>query len=294
MSLTRRRLALLLSLTPGIGSKSLVRILARMDLLGLEPRDLLELSEASLIEEFGLKPKTAAALKAKLPGLEDTANEIESRLEAHDVQLVTAADAVFPERLEAFGSNLPSALFLYGNVKLLRNRTFGVLSSRHTSPAGLHLIEKLAEAGVLDGETLVGGHDRAEYQRASVVPLRWGAPRILCLDRGLFQALGENLSEEPFRAARLWRYKFDPSTDLAISPCNPEMGFVGLNNQVRDRLIAALSDRLDCIELSPGGNMERLAHQAIRAGRKVRISDRSIGYREMHRAGAVILEEDAG
>lgn len=288
--MTRRRLSMLLSMTPGIGGKSLVRILARLDLLGVSSDEFMGLSSASWKEEFGLSGKAAMALEGQRERLEEATKQIEERLEIHNVALVTAADASYPERLEAFSSDPPSSLFLYGNAKLLRNKTFCVLSSRHTSPAGLNQIEQLAEAGVLAGETLVGGHDRPEYQRASVVPLRWGAPRILCLDRGLFQALGESLSDEPFRAARLWRYKFDPTTDLAISPCQPEMGFKGLNNQVRDRLIAGLSDRVDLVEVAPGGNMERVGRQAITAGRAVRISDRSIGYRELERAGAGRIE----
>ena len=286
MSPSRRRLALLLSLTPGIGGKSLVRILARLDLLGIGPEEFVRLSAASLVEEFGLKPKAAEALAGRLPQLESYTEEVEKRLDEHGVTLVTAADASYPERLEAFDSNPPPALFHYGNAKLLRTKTFCVLSSRRTSIAGLGQIEKLAEAGVLEGETLICGHDRPEFQRAAVVPLRWGAPRVICLDRGLFQALGEDLSQEPFRAARLWRYKFDPSTDLAISPCRPETGFVGLNNQVRDRLIASLSDRLDFVEVNLGGNMEKLARQGLKAGRKVRVSDRSVGYRELMSVGA--------
>jgi predicted Rossmann fold nucleotide-binding protein DprA/Smf involved in DNA uptake len=287
---SRRRLGLILSLAPGVGGKSLVRILARLDLLGLSPDEFLKLSEASLIEEFGLRPASAAALAARLPGLQEACREVEERLDALGVTLVTAADASYPERLESFSSKSPPALFLYGNARLLRNRTFCVLSSRRTSLAGLDQIEALAESGVLAGETLVAGHDRPEYQRAAVVPLRWGSPRIVCLDRGLFQALGEDLSREPFRAARLWRYKFDPETDLAISPCQPAQGFVGVNNQVRDLLIAALSDRLDFVEAAPGGNMERLARLALQAGRTVRISDRSDNYRELREAGAQVVE----
>ena len=290
MSASRRRLALLLSLTPGVGGKSLVRILARMDLLGIQPNEFLGLSEASLVEEFGLRPKTAAAISGGLSELTKRSEEIERRLDEHGVTLVTAADASYPERLEEFDADPPPALFLHGNVKLLRNKTFCVMSSRRTSVAGLSQIEKLAEEGVLAGETLISGHDRPEYQRAAVVPLRWGAPRVICLDRGLFQALGENLSEEPFRAARLWRYKFDPSTDLAISPCRPETGFVGVNNQVRDRLVASLSERLDFVEINPGGNMEKLARQALRAGRAVRISDRSVAHRDLVHSGAETLE----
>ena len=115
------------------------------------------------------------------------------------------------------------------------------------------------------------GHDRPEYQRSAVVPLRWGAPRILCLDRGLFQVLGDDLKNEAFRAARLWRYEFDPSTDLVISPFRPESGFIGVNNQVRDRLVASLSHRLTFVNVRPDGNMEKLARTAEKAGRQVTV-----------------------
>ncbi|MCB8932612.1 MAG: hypothetical protein H6534_04135 [Chthonomonadaceae bacterium] len=133
-------------------------------------------------------------------------------------------------------------------------------------------MEERVEKGVLDAEVLVSGHDRPEYQRAAVVPLRWGSPRVLCLDRGLFQALGEDLREEPFRAARLWRYQFDPGTDLVVSPFRPEAHYVGVNNQVRDRLVACLSDRLELVHANAGGNMERNAKLALRAGRTVRVA----------------------
>ncbi len=82
------------------------------------------------------------------------------------------------------------------------------------------------------------GHDRPEYQRSAVVPLRWGSPRLLCLDRGLFRVLGEDLRSEAFRAARLWRYEFDASTDLVVSPFRPDSEFIGVNNKVRDRLVS--------------------------------------------------------
>ncbi len=290
MAMSRRRLTLLLALTPGIGGKSLVRVLARLDLAGMAPETFLGLAVDAYREEFGLNAKAAQALAEGREGLRKQVEEVEARLEALGVVLLTAADASYPERLEAFDVDPPPALFAYGNVKLLRNPTFTVLSSRKTSPAGLNQIEQLAESGVLAGQTLVAGHDRPEYQRAAVVPLRWGAPRIVCLDRGLFRALGEDLNQEPFRAARLWRYQFDPLTDLALSPCRPELGFAGLNNQVRDRLIASLSDRLEFVEVTPDGNMEKLARQALKVGRTVRVSDRSIGYRALVEAGAERLE----
>jgi len=268
MSLPRRRLSLLLALTPGIGGKSVARILQRNDLMGRSPEEFLRFAPEVYREEYKITAKAARALAERRQSLADI-EAMEKRLDALGVSLVTADDVHYPRKLEAMDPDPPGVLFLYGNQKLLSAKTFCVLSSRNTPPSGLETIERLAEEGVLRGEVLVSGHDRPEYQRSAVVPLRWGAPRILVLDRGLFDALGENLREEPFRAARLWRYQFDPGTDLVVSPFRPESRFIGVNNQVRDRLVAGLSDRLDFVHVAEGGMMEKLADRARRSGRQV-------------------------
>lgn len=272
MSLSRRDLALMLAMTPGVGGKTLTRILTRNDLHDRSPDEFLKLPSEALVEEYRLKQPIAEGIAG---GKEMRAQikPLRERLERLGVTLVTAADAHYPEQVEQMDSDPPGVLFLYGNTNLLAGKTFSVLSSRHTSRTGLERIERLTEEGVLAGEVLVSGHDTPEYQRSAVVPLRWGAPRVLCLDRGLFRALGPELREEPFRAARLWRFQFDPSTDLVVSPFRPEAGFVGINNRVRDRLVACLSRRIDFVEVSPGGNMDRLAKLAQRAGRPVRLGD---------------------
>lgn len=287
--MTTKRLALLLALTPGVGGKTLRKVLARMETRGLVPAEFLTLSPEALVESFGLQKKVADLLSAAARGWDERASALESELEKLDVQFVTLLDAHYPLRLESFDNDPPAGLFAYGNLRLLDRRTFSVLSSRNTSPGGLEAIEKLVEEGVFASEVLVAGHDRPEYQRAAVVPLRWGSPRVLCLDRGMFRALGEDLSQEPFRAARLWRYNFDPKTDLALSPFRPKDGPIGINCKIRDRLVAALSDRIDFVEVSEGGNMEKLARMAIGAGRQVRVSDRaSIQYR-LREAGAQVF-----
>lgn len=288
MGMQRRDFALLLAMAPGIGGKTLTKVLARNDLLDRSPEDFLKLPAEAMVEEYRLAAKSAAWLTNGGPE-HNSVRDLKPRLEALGVGLVTAADAHYPALIEEMDSNPPGALFLYGNAKLLTSNTFCVLSSRNTSPAGLAQIERLVEEGVLRGETLVAGHDTPEYQRAAVVPLRWGAPRILCLDRGLFEVLGENLQDEPFRAARLWRYKFDPTTDLVISPFKPEAILVGVNNKVRDRLVACLSKRLDFVEITPGRNMDQLARLGLKAGRTVRVSDRSLEYRRLAEAGAEVI-----
>lgn len=276
-------------MTPGIGGKSVTRILARNNLLGRTPEEFLGLSEAGFREEYRLSARASKALTEKSSGSSKAIEEFEKRLLGLGVDLVTAADAHYPAMIEEMDPDPPGILFLYGNKRLLDARTFCVLASRNTLPADLDLIEKLTEMGVLEGEVLVTGHDRPEYQRSAVVPLRWGSPRILCLDRGMFKVLGENLRDEAFRAARLWRYEFDPSTDLVVSPFRPDADFVGINNRVRDRLVACLSKRLDFVAINSGGNMEALAKLGIRGGRPVRVSDRILGYQALTKLGATAI-----
>ncbi|AIE87720.1 DNA-processing protein DprA [Fimbriimonas ginsengisoli] len=290
MTLPRRTFALLLAMTPGMGGRSVTRVLARNELLGRSPEEFLALSPEAYREEYRLSKRAAENLARDRSGLIKSTLETEQRLNGLGVSLVTSADAHYPTLVEEMDPDPPGVLFLYGNARLLESRTFCVLSSRNARPADLEMIERLTEEAVLEGEVLVTSHDKLEYQRSAVVPLRWGSPRILCLDRGLFQVLGPDLRDEAFRAARLWRYEFDPSTDLVVSPFRPDSSFIGVNNQVRDRLVACLSRRLDFVHIAEGGNMEKLARMALRAERKVRVSDRIIGYRELRGLGAEVIK----
>lgn len=290
MNLGRRTFALLLAMSPGFGGRSVTRVLARNDLLSRSPEEFLRLSPEAYREEYRLSKKAIASLSGDPKALVDWVLGMEARLMGLGVSLVTTADAHYPSIVEEMDPDPPGVLFLYGNSRLLESPTFCILASRNTLPSDLDLIETLTEAAVLNAEVLVTGHDRPEYQRSAVVPLRWGSPRILCLDRGLFQVLGEDLKSEAFRAARLWRYEFDPRTDLVVSPFRPEAGFIGVNNRVRDRLVGCLSRRLDFVNIAEGGNMETIAKLALKAGRPVRVSDRILGYRQFIVQGATALD----
>lgn len=288
MNWPRSTFILHLSRAPGLGGKTLLRVLARNDLLGRTSVEFLSLSKANLIEEYGLREKAADWISGRK--FERATFELKDKLDKLGVFLAASTDAHFPVRIEQFDPNPPPLIYLYGNGNLLKTKTFSVLASRGAPPAVRIAIEQWTESAVLAGETLVSGHNTNEYQASAIVPLRWGSPRILVFDRGIFPVLGEDLRSEPFRAARLWRFQFDPHTDLAISPFPPFGSFLGVNNQIRDRLIASLSDRIDFASITPGGNMETLARLALKAGRPVRVSDRAPSYRALVEAGAVAIE----
>ena len=123
------------------------------------------------------------------------------------------------------GFHEPAGLWLYGNARLLMGKLAyipGALGPPDQDPQELDEIEAQTEKLVLDGNVLVTGIHNAAHQRVGLVPLRWGAPRILVFSGGFEYHLGKDLKDEPFRAARLWRYQWDAHTDLAISRRSPK------------------------------------------------------------------------
>lgn len=138
-------------------------------------------------------------------------------------------------------------LWLYGNVRLLSAHLACIPDSFGPdihSPHQRDQLEAESEKIVLAGQVLVAGIHCAAHQRAAIVPLRWGAPRILILSGGFYHHLGPDLKDEPFRAARLWRYQFDAKTDLVISRRAPEkLPTFASHNPTVDRLIQQIVDR---------------------------------------------------
>ena len=140
-----------------------------------------------------------------------------------------------------------AGVWLYGNVRLLQANLSHVEGACGPGPwnrESLDEIEREAERRILNAEILVCGVHNEAHQRAAVVPLRWGAPRIIVFSGGIRVHLGEDLRNEPFRAARLWRYQWDPKTDLAISRRAPgKLPTFARHNPTVDRLVRALGAR---------------------------------------------------
>lgn len=91
-------------------------------------------------------------------------------------------------------------------------------------------LERQAEVEILAGKVVVvnckllGKHAQETrlIERAGVVSLRWGAPRLLLVTPEQSRALQRN--EELCRNWRLWRYQFDPGHDAWVegSPVKAE------------------------------------------------------------------------
>ncbi|MBL1148646.1 MAG: hypothetical protein D8M53_00350 [Armatimonadetes bacterium] len=263
-------LRIALALTPGVGGATALRVLKRNAELGRTPSEFFALSARELQEQYGLREKSASAIAAS-ERLRPLVDETIVRLSEKPVQLVFLGEPGYPNRLAEFSRKPPPMLWLYGNTMVLSGATFAVLGSRDVDKRAADEIERQAERGVLDAKSLVTSANSPAYQRAAVVPLRWGSPRVLVLDRGLFSALGPGLTDEPFRAARLWRFQFDPQTDLVVTEHRPHDGFCRGHNARRDAAVVGLADEIVAVQPRAGGNVERLVGQAQDAGRRVRV-----------------------
>lgn len=260
---------LVLCFIPYVGSATFDHLLRECRLRGIEPERLLGMDEDRLRQEFGLRPISARALSSGAPQAKRRAQEFLQTTEGKPVRMLTRDSPLYPASLENFCPSPPGYLFLYGNERLLENPTFCVLASRDATEKDLSRAARLVEEQTLAGKTLVTGADTKPYQRAALVPLRWGAPRIVVLDRGLVQALGQNLDRELFSAARVWRQRFDPEMDLAISFGRPDEGASKSALARRDELVVGLSNEVYAVRLREGGTMAKLAARAERNGKTV-------------------------
>jgi DNA processing protein len=134
---------------------------------------------------------------------------------------------------------------MYGNVRLLWRELVSieqVAGPPDHAPDELDEIEHITEKHVLEGKVLICGIHNEAHRRAALVPLRWGAPRIIVLSGGFRFHLGEDLEEEPFRAARLWRYQWDKDSDLAISRRAPsKLPTYARHNPTVDRMVSRIA-----------------------------------------------------
>ena len=137
-----------LSLTPGLGSEGLRRLLA--DFGGPEP--ILAASRAALARHVGdsvaaaiKQAGTDAALAAVAAWLEDPANHV-----------VTLADAAYPAQLLQI-PDPPLLLYVKGRVELLSHPSVAIVGSRNASAQGSANAEAFARTLSEAGLTVVSG-----------------------------------------------------------------------------------------------------------------------------------------
>lgn len=83
-------------------------------------------------------------------------DEVQKKLEAHEVQVITIHDTGYPELLKHIASP-PPVLYLRGNLQALTRLSLAVVGTRRPTPYGLAVVDRLIRPLARSGVTIVSG-----------------------------------------------------------------------------------------------------------------------------------------
>lgn len=264
------RFALLLSCVPGLGERQIGQVLQQWARSRVTVDEFLNTPAERLREEWGLSAQAASALTGSDQSWRRQFERLEGLIRRHGIEVLTPQHRLYPLSLDSFCEQPPSVLYAYGQVRLLQEGwRFGVACSRGAPRMALEVVDEVAQQAIAEGGIPVTGHNTEPYRRLALAAIRQERPAITVLDRGLIEALGEQMNRPLFAAARLYELEFRADRDLVLSPFPLEAGSLGLYNQRRDELLFALADVVFAVWVRAGGVMERLCLRAKEMGKQI-------------------------
>jgi DNA processing protein len=152
VSFVERHAWLALALTPGIGPRRILRAVERCG--SAEPVLHLPLTELEALEF----PAQAAQFVASGEAAHAADEELE-KLAATGATILTIRDEAYPERLRQI-YDPPALLWLRGDASLLSRPILAVVGTRHPTPYGTGMAEKLAHDLAMRGLIVLSGMAR--------------------------------------------------------------------------------------------------------------------------------------
>ncbi len=263
----------MLHCVPHLGPKGIVRLIGESAGTARDGVDLSRLSAwavsaDTLKDEYKLHPEAAECLAVRKADLLKASAEMTESAEKIGIRVMTCTDPDYPSLLRESDS-YPPIIYAYGNLGLLRERKYAVISSNGISPRGVELTREVAGTLSDEGLTAVTSHNTEAYQVVGLAAKSRNAPVLMVLDRGILSAFPQGLGFEPIKQARIWDLRFDPEKDLVLSRFRLYDHWIGANGRDRDRMVFGLADVVVAVEVRPGGVMETECLRAHRNGRDV-------------------------
>jgi predicted Rossmann fold nucleotide-binding protein DprA/Smf involved in DNA uptake len=202
------------------------------------------------------------------------------RKETHErppLFLITPADRRYPAHLKQyFGRTPPPSLRAIGNPELLLREKIGLVCSVRIPGRIILQTYEFAKHAAQEGPVMVGGfHSPMERQCLELFLLR-KVPLVVCLARSI----------GGLRLPAQWSEALADGRLLILSVTEPRQRRpTKALARDRNRVVAALSDRLLVPYASPGGQTDCLAGEAARWGKTLLTFDGS----DIVAAGAQII-----
>lgn len=195
---------------------------------------------------------------------------------------VPAGSPGYPAALrEPGGWEAPASLFARGDLSLLRLPLTALLCSVRIPPElvlpALDLARALRDAAL----PVVGGFQSPLEREGLDLLLRGRAPVVVSPARGI----------AGMRLPRAWRGALEEGRLLVVSrfeaPRRPTRELA----LGRNRLVAALAERICVVHATPGGGLHRVAREALARGRPVACLDHPAN-RDLLLAGAAVVDPE--
>lgn len=271
----RTQFAVMLHLIPYLGPAGITRLIS--DIPRGNPDDWIDLSlfqawnmsADTLQRVYKLHPRAAECLSTKKEKLLSSSAEIASTVDSLGIRIITTIDPDYPSLICEYYDMPPPILYAYGNLALLREKKFAIVSSSSMSSHSAEISRELAGTLSDQGLVAVTSHNTEAYQVVGLAAKSRNSPLILVLDRGILSAFPQGLDWEPVAQARIWNLRFDRSRDLVISSFRLYDHWIGANGHERDKMVFGLADVVIAVDIRPDGVMQRECLRARTKGREV-------------------------
>jgi DNA processing protein len=253
---------LALSLTPGVGSTLIKRLLDQFD----NPEAVFQAPMKELLRIEGLGEKVA--LEIRKGPLEKTVERELSLLKEVGGTILTLKDDAYPKRLRDI-YDPPAVLYVRGELKKEDELAVSIVGSRKTSPYGRWITEKVSQELARHGVTIVSGMARGIDSLAHWGAVSAGGRTIAVLGCGVDVIY-------PSENRNLFRKIIDCGAVLSEfrmgSP--PEAGHF----PKRNRIISGLSLGVVVVEASAKSGSLLTAGYALEQGREVFAVPGNVGF----------------
>jgi len=169
---------LALSLTPGIGSVLMKRLLDRF----MTPEGVFRAPKKALLTIEGLGERVAGEVQ-KGPQQKLVEREL-ALLKRVGGRVVTLKDAIYPDRLREI-YDPPALLYVRGELREEDALSIAIVGSRKTTPYGRWITEKVSQELVRNGMTIVSGMARGIDSLAHLGAISGGGRTVAVLGCGV-------------------------------------------------------------------------------------------------------------
>jgi DNA processing protein len=251
-----------LVLAPGLGSKTLRRLLRRLESEGISPDDFVRFSGSDLAGDYGLAGLTTASIEKN----QGEAQLVAEELERHEVQMVVRGFSDYPERLEiTLGEASPPVLFVRGDLSILDRKGVAFCGSRRASSETCRLIQNCAAELADNGFNVIAGYSAGVDLSAHYAAVSRGGVTTCVLPTGILHfRLRSDLAES-----------LEYGNHLIISQFPPAVGWHVYNAMQRNYTVCGLADVVIVAEPGSSGGTFEAAMAAVKLSRPVFLADQS-------------------